>query len=143
MGMQISSLSLGQGAPPELQREKTVAMEQRPSGQQELSIAGAKRAEAVSVEARTEAARAGAPDLEQTKANLEQLSIAFSRSLRFDIDQESREITVKVIDTKTDKVIKVLPPEELKRLNSDLAEFKPKGVEALRETAGFLFDETV
>jgi flagellar protein FlaG len=48
------------------------------------------------------------------------------------VDHQSHEVTVKVIDSETDKVIKVLPPEELQRLH-----------DRIRETIGFLFDERV
>jgi flagellar protein FlaG len=64
--------------------------------------------------------------------NLEQISLSFNRRLQFVVDHMSNEITVKVIDKTTDKVIKVLPPEELQRLHS-----------RIEETIGFLFDETV
>ena len=73
-----------------------------------------------------------APDLQQTAANLEKISLAFDRRLKFVIDQESRQILIKVIDNETDKVIKVLPPQELQRLHS-----------RIRETMGFLFDAMV
>jgi flagellar protein FlaG len=42
------------------------------------------------------------------------------------------EIIIKVIDNETDKVIKVLPPEELQRLHS-----------SIRDTIGVLFDKMV
>jgi flagellar protein FlaG len=64
--------------------------------------------------------------------DLEQVSLSFNRKLQFVVDHTSNEITVKVIDRATDKVIKVLPPEELQRLHS-----------RIEETIGFLFDETV
>jgi flagellar protein FlaG len=64
--------------------------------------------------------------------NLEQISLSFNRRLQFVVDHQSNEVTVKVIDKTTDKVIKVLPPEELQRLHS-----------RIEETIGFLFDQTV
>ena len=63
---------------------------------------------------------------------LERISLAFNKKLQFVINHESNEITVNVIDTDTDKVIKVLPPEELQRLHSKI-----------EEAIGFLFDEKV
>jgi len=56
----------------------------------------------------------------------------FNRKLQFVVDQQSQEVIVKVIDKETDKVVKVLPPEELQRLHRKL-----------RETIGFLFNEKV
>ncbi|MDR1443719.1 MAG: flagellar protein FlaG [Treponema sp.] len=64
--------------------------------------------------------------------NLEQIGLSFNRRLQFVVDHKSNEISIKVIDRATDKVIKVLPPEELQRLHS-----------RIEETIGFLFDETV
>ncbi|MDR0400367.1 MAG: flagellar protein FlaG [Treponema sp.] len=64
--------------------------------------------------------------------NLEQISLSFDRRLQFVVDHQSNEVTIKVIDRETDKVIKVLPPEELQRLHS-----------RIEETIGFLLDKTV
>ncbi|MDR2444591.1 MAG: flagellar protein FlaG [Spirochaetaceae bacterium] len=63
---------------------------------------------------------------------LQKISLAFNKKLQFVINHESNEITVNVIDPDTDKVIKVLPPEELQRLQSKI-----------EEAIGFLFDEKV
>jgi flagellar protein FlaG len=71
-------------------------------------------------------------EIKATTADLERISLAFNKKLRFMVDHESHEIMVKVIDPETDKVIKVLPPEELQRLH-----------EKIRETLGFLFDERI
>ncbi|MDR2478132.1 MAG: flagellar protein FlaG [Treponema sp.] len=70
--------------------------------------------------------------LSSAAADLEQVSLAFNKKLQFIVDHQSNEVTVKVIDKETDKVIKVLPPEELQRLHTKL-----------KETIGFLFDERV
>jgi flagellar protein FlaG len=73
--------------------------------------------------------------LEKIRAGVERLqkiSLAFNKKLQFVVNHESNEITVNVIDPDTDKVIKVLPPEELQRLHSKI-----------EEAIGFLFDEKV
>ncbi|MDR0584880.1 MAG: flagellar protein FlaG [Treponema sp.] len=72
------------------------------------------------------------PVLDSVAADLERISLAFNKRLQFVVDHRSNEVTVKVIDRETDKVIKVLPPEELQRLHR-----------TLKETIGFLFDERV
>jgi flagellar protein FlaG len=72
------------------------------------------------------------PEIQQAAMDFEKISLAFNKKLQFVVDHQSHEITVKVIDPVTDKVIKVLPPEELQRLH-----FK------IKETIGFLFDEKV
>jgi flagellar protein FlaG len=69
-------------------------------------------------------------DVRSAAKDLERLSTILNRKLRFYVDQESHEVIVKVIDAATDKVIKILPPEELRRLHS-----------YLKEAIGFLCDE--
>ncbi|GHV74016.1 hypothetical protein AGMMS49940_13180 [Spirochaetia bacterium] len=71
-------------------------------------------------------------DIRPAVADLERISLAMNRRLKFEVDHESHEVTVKVIDGETDKVIKILPPEELQRLHNNI-----------KETIGFLFDERV
>ena len=129
MGIQIASLAMNGPAYVEAQAE--TKSERR---QEKSSPLPVERREAV-VEA--EAPLAGAqkaqtPDLKQTAAQLEQISLAFDRRLKFVIDQHSREVIIKVIDNETDKVIKELPPEELRRLHNRIS-----------ETIGFLFDTMV
>jgi flagellar protein FlaG len=79
-----------------------------------------------------EAADGDPQTLRAAAADLEHISLAFNKKLRFVVDHESNQVTVKVIDGETDKVIKILPPEELQRLHNKI-----------RETIGFLFDERV
>ena len=122
--MQISSLALGgnlpPAAPPEpMERKEPLPMEKNDSTERvQNNLADNKKPPN--------------HDLQQTTLDLEQISLAFNRRLKFVIDQDSKQIIVKVIDNETDKVIKVLPPEELQRLHS-----------RIRETIGFLFDRMV
>jgi flagellar protein FlaG len=71
-------------------------------------------------------------DMQSAAAEVEKVSLAFNKKLKFVVDHQSHEVTVKVIDPSTDKVIKVLPPEELQRLHA-----------RLKETIGVLFDEKI
>ena len=71
-------------------------------------------------------------DIHRIAADIARISQAFNKKLQFIVDQQSNEVIVKVIDKTTDKVIKVLPPEELQRLHRKL-----------KETIGFLFNERV
>ena len=70
--------------------------------------------------------------LPEIMADLEKITVAFNKKLKFEVNHQSNDITVKVIDPETDKVIKVLPPKELQRLHS-----------SIKETLGFLFDERI
>ena len=54
----------------------------------------------------------------------------FNRKLRFSIDQQSKQVIVKVIDGETDKVIKEIPSEALQRLHA-----------RIRQELGLLIDE--
>ena len=71
-------------------------------------------------------------DIRAATQDLEQVSLAFNRRLKFEVDHESRDVIVKVIDIETDKVIREIPPEELQRLH-----------QRIRDTIGFLFDQMV
>ena len=71
-------------------------------------------------------------EIRRITADITRISQAFNKKLDFIVDFQSNEVIVKVIDKSTDKVIKVLPPEELQRLHRKL-----------RETIGFLFNEQV
>jgi len=65
-------------------------------------------------------------------ADIEKVSQALNKKLHFVVDHQTNEVIVKVIDKTTDKVVKVLPPEELQRLHRKL-----------KETIGVLFNEKV
>jgi flagellar protein FlaG len=71
-------------------------------------------------------------EIHTVASHLEQVSLTFNKKLRFEVDHQSHEVIVKVIDPLTDKVVKVLPPEELRRLHNQI-----------EEMIGLLFDEHV
>jgi flagellar protein FlaG len=56
--------------------------------------------------------------------DLKQLGQAFNKKLQYVIDHNSNQLLVKVIDKETDKVIKVIPPEELQRVRKNLNDAK-------------------
>jgi flagellar protein FlaG len=72
------------------------------------------------------------PNIEQVVAELEQITTAMNRRLKFSVNKDLGQVIVKVIDRNTDKVIKELPPEELQRLHI-----------RLREAIGLLVDEQI
>jgi len=55
---------------------------------------------------------------------------ALDRRLQFVVDHQSNELIVKVIDNATEEVVRVLPPEEMQRLQGNL-----------HEAIGFLLNE--
>jgi len=46
-----------------------------------------------------------------------EFELPFLRKLEYFVDSESHQVLVKVIDPDTDKVIRILPPEEIQMLN--------------------------
>ncbi|MDR2792841.1 MAG: flagellar protein FlaG [Treponema sp.] len=71
-------------------------------------------------------------NVDKVVKDLEQISFTLNKKLKFTVDHESHEIFVKVIDRETDKVVKILPPEELRRIHGKI-----------KETIGILFDELI
>jgi len=76
--------------------------------------------------------QAGAEEqgLNRMAVDIANFGLTFNRRLQFEVDHQSNEIIVKVIDKTTDEVVRVLPPEELQRLHRNL-----------QETIGFLLSE--
>lgn len=56
--------------------------------------------------------------------------LTFNRRLQFVVDHQSNEVIVNVIDSRTEEVVRVVPPEELQRLHRNL-----------RDASGFLFSQ--
>ncbi len=71
-------------------------------------------------------------EIRQPLEELETLSWAFNRRLKFTINHDLDQVVVKVIDGETDKVIKELPPEALQRVHA-----------RIREAIGLLLDEEI
>ena len=126
MGMQVTSLPAGNGMV--MQQEFPQEKRLRSSAEQK---AAAEQAES-SLPGILDGSKKQAQNLQKVTTELEKISMAFDRRMKFIVDHESREILIKVIDNETDKVIKVLPPEELQRLHS-----------RIKETVGFLFDKMI
>jgi flagellar protein FlaG len=122
MGIQIAVA--GNGSPQqELPQERISAQTQVRSAQSRAAVMA-------KIEATLPGNRKEPPA--DIMVELEQVSLAFNKKLKFEVNHQSHDVIVKVIDPETDKVIKVLPPEELQRLHS-----------RLKETIGFLFDERI
>ena len=118
MGMKIPGIA-GSAIPPEL--------------------AAARHEPLAGTEARPEARSAGAQDASYTADEvrrsaelLEQTFGLFNKKLRFSVNEEINRVVVKVLDAKTDKLIKEIPPAEIQRL-----------IARIKETIGLLFDEQI
>ncbi|GAB4221706.1 MAG: hypothetical protein Kow009_12740 [Spirochaetales bacterium] len=70
--------------------------------------------------------------VKQNLKELEGLTRFLNRRLKFSFNEELQQVVVKIVDGETDKVIKVLPPEELQKLHV-----------RIRETLGILFDQLI
>jgi flagellar protein FlaG len=122
MGMKIPGIT-GSAIPPELvvaRLEPQAGTEARP-------------------EARTESRGAAAPEAVQSAEEvrrsaelLEQTFRLFNKKLRFSVNEEINRVVVKVLDARTDKLIKEIPPAEIQRL-----------IARIKETIGLLFDEQI
>lgn len=74
-------------------------------------------------------------DVKTIKANVEQLqkiSDAIGRKLRFNVNEELDKVIVKVVDPSTDKVIKEIPSAEIQKLQLHI-----------KEAIGLLIDEKI
>ncbi len=120
MGMKIPGIT-GSPVPPELvvaRHEPQAGTEARP-------------------EARTDGRAAQdaaytADDVRRSAELLEQTFRLFNKKLRFSVNEEIGRVVVKVLDAKTDKLIKEIPPAEIQRL-----------IARIKETIGLLFDEQI
>ena len=121
MSMRIGVIPAGQAVQQEFPHEKLAARQ-----------AEARAAVAASMPINPDQTNRVPIDIQSTVKDLERISLAFNRKLQFVVDHESQEVLVKVIDSETDKVIKVIPPEELQRLHNRIT-----------ETLGILFDQRV
>lgn len=72
------------------------------------------------------------PDIEAVLSELRLVTSALNRRLKFSVNQELDQVVVKVIDNQTDKVIKELPPEGIRRLHA-----------RIQEALGLLIDEVI
>lgn len=78
------------------------------------------------------AAPANAEQILKAISDLQDSMETLNRKINFDVDQASGRFHVKVIDTKTDKVIREIPPEQVLKIAA-----------RMKELIGLLFDETV
>jgi flagellar protein FlaG len=67
-------------------------------------------------------------DLDVINAQLETMN----RSLQFSIDEELKDVVVKIVDTKTGEIIRQIPPDEVLRLR-----------EHFKEMVGLILEKTV
>lgn len=61
-------------------------------------------------------------ELNRAVQELQNVSRILNRRLRFSINRQLDQVVVKVIDTRTDKVVKELPPEEVQNMRIRIRE---------------------
>ena len=113
MGMEIPGILKSAGAPEVLLKEAGHATERREP-----------RAREEAAPSREEIARQ-ARSLEDTVA-------AFNHRIRLSVNEEINQVIIKVVDARTDKVIKEIPAEEIQRMTAKI-----------REMIGLLVDEQI
>ena len=121
MGMKIPGIT-GTAIPPELvvtRHEPTAGTEVRPEARLDTRAAAPE-------------ATHSAEEVRRSVELLEQTFRLFNKKLRFSVNEEINRVVVKVLDAKTDKLIKEIPPAEIQRL-----------IARIKETIGLLFDEQI
>jgi flagellar protein FlaG len=71
-------------------------------------------------------------NIEKSLQDIEQVVSHFNRRFKIRLDDEINRIIIKVIDKDTDKIIKVIPPEEIQHL-----------ISKINEMMGLLVDKTI
>ena len=71
-------------------------------------------------------------NIEKSLKNIEQVISHFNRRFKIRMNDDINRIIIKVIDRDTDKVIKVIPPEEIQHL-----------ISKINEMMGLLVDKTI
>jgi flagellar protein FlaG len=71
-------------------------------------------------------------EVERQARALENTFQAFNHRIRLSVNEEINQIIIKVVDEKTDKVIKEIPAEEIQRMTAKI-----------RQMIGFLVDEKI
>ncbi|MBI9105221.1 MAG: flagellar protein FlaG [Spirochaetales bacterium] len=84
------------------------------------------------VEMQNVAEQAERIDAEKYLREIIDITEVFNRKLKFSIDKDLGQVIVKVVDINTDKVIKEIPPDQLKRLYAKM-----------KEAMGLIIDTTI
>ncbi len=113
MGMEIPGILKSAGAPEMLLKEAGHLAERREARVQEV------------VQLTRE-------ETERQARALEDTFQAFNHRIRLSVNEEINQIIIKVVDGKTDKVIKEIPAEEIQRMTAKI-----------RQMIGFLVDEKI
>jgi flagellar protein FlaG len=64
--------------------------------------------------------------LQEAVARLDKFSESFDRKFRYSFNQQLNEVVVKIIDPKTDEVIRELPPADIQKLQMRIEEYLGK-----------------
>lgn len=114
--------------------QQLTAMDRRLEGSVNSSLRSTAAALQTAEPARNDSQNAPANEATVRKIVEQIQSIAnmFDRKLQFQINRELNDVIVKVIDSRTDKVIREIPSAEIQKLQL-----------RIKETLGLLFDESI
>jgi flagellar protein FlaG len=113
MGMEIPGILKSAGVPEVLMKEGAHPVERR-----ELRV--------------QEAPKLPREEIERQAKALEETFLAFNHRVQLSVNEEINQIIIKVVDAKTDKVIKEIPAEEIQRMTAKI-----------RQMIGLLVDEKI
>lgn len=123
MSMEISGLA-----------QQLTAMDRRLEGSVNSSLRSTAAALQTATPDREEEqkARLNEAQVSQIAEQLQHISGMFDRKLQFRVNHELNDVIVKVIDSRTDKVIREIPSAEIQKLQL-----------RIKEALGLLFDESI
>src|SRR5512137_2448697 len=113
MGMEIPGILKSAGVPEVLMKEAGHAPERRDTRARE-------------------GAAPGREEIARQAQTLEETVKAFNHRIRLTVNEEIGQVIIKVVDARTDKVIKEIPAEEIQRMTAKI-----------REMIGLLVDEQI
>ncbi len=117
MGMEIPGILKGSPVPDLLAKEARVVTDRQP-----------RQPEPQTAEQRTISRQ----EIENQAKILQDTFLAFNRKVILSVNDTINQVIIKVVDAKTDKVIKEIPAEEIQRL-----------IARIKETIGLLVDEKI
>ena len=103
-------------------RELGVASQVQGAQAAEVSVAAGTKAAGIHASRQSEAVEVDGKQLEEIVDDLNGLAQSVQRQLQFNIDDDNGKVYVKVVDAKTQAVIREIPSEEIRSMQKQLKE---------------------